>query len=150
LAKGVGDIVDEAVIADDTPDHPFDVFLNIGCVDTKEVFLVPHLIDDQVIDHTAVRIAHDGVEGLADFQARHIVGDKVVQVGQGILPMDPHFTHMADIEQAGLFPDSPVFLKNGGVLDGHFPSGERHHASPMLNVKRVKGRTSQVITHRDE
>jgi hypothetical protein len=62
--------------------------------------------------------------GLPDRELRNIVGRDPLKKSATACTRDSESAHVADVEEAGLAPDSVIFVDDAGVLDGHFPAGK--------------------------
>jgi hypothetical protein len=77
--------------------------------------------------------------GLPDGETCDIVGCHPLEKCQAACTGDGNSSHVTDIEESGLGPDSLIFTKDAGVLDGHVPPGkidEFGAVSAMLFDKR--------------
>ena len=60
--------------------HPLEILILICCIYHYKIAVVPYLVHDQVIHHTAIFIAHGAVAGLAIGHDRIVIGQDHVQV----------------------------------------------------------------------
>ena len=74
--------------------HPFYVLVDVGSVDYEEEVVLCHLVHEQVVNGSAILIAHHSVENLAWFGSAHIVGEDVVDVSFGVRTLYGHFAHV--------------------------------------------------------
>ena len=78
------------------------------------------------------------VVGLADLQARGVVGRDPLDGGERVLAGHFDLAHVADVEQAGPGAHGQVLLRQAGILDRHVPAGKRHHAGAECAVTGVQ------------
>ena len=104
--------------------HPGHILIDIGGIDDEEEVILSHLIDQQVIDRSAVGIEHHSVVDLSEGGVGHIVGEDVLHVAFCIRARDAHFAHVTDIEDATVLTYCVVFIGNVSVLNRHNESAE--------------------------
>ena len=104
-----------------------EVLLLIRGVDADEDMVVGDLVDQDVVNESAVIVEQAGVLRLTLLEARDIVGGEEVGAADGFGSQDFDLAHVADIEQADGFPYGVVLVDEAGVLDGHVPSAEVDH-----------------------
>ena len=92
--------------------HPSPVLIDIGGIDDEEEVVLSHLIDQQVIDRSAVGIEHHSVVDLSEGGVGHIVGEDVLHVAFCIRARDAHFAHVTDIEDTAVLTYCVVFIGN--------------------------------------
>src|SRR5207249_10804121 len=64
---------------------------------------------------------------------------------EGVLTADVHAAHVRQVEDAAAGTDGGVLDHNaGGVLDGHVPAGEIHHAGTKRSVHVIEGGVEEV------
>ncbi len=105
--------------------------------EAEEVFGL--VVDDQVVDHPALRIQHAGVQRLA----RHLelvdrVGQQVAQEVAHARAVQVDHGHVADVEHAGVAAHQVVFVQLRAVMDGHVPAPEVHHLGAQGAVAGVE------------
>ena len=97
------------------------------------------LINNQVIDHTALVIAHGAVAGSAIAHVVKLVGQHVVQVFQSIGSFAGDFTHVRNVKQSACGADGHVFCNHaGGILNRHGVSGKGDHFCAQRNMIVIK------------
>ena len=74
--------------------HPGIVLILIGSVHNNEVAVVPYLIDNQVVHHASLFVAHGAVSRLSLCHDRIIIGQQHVQVLKRILSPADDLTHV--------------------------------------------------------
>ena len=104
------------------------VFLNVGGVhDQQEMIRLELLVNQKVIDCTAVGVEHHPVKNLAGSHGTDIVGEHVVHEFLGVRATDEYLTHVGDIEHSDLVTDRQMLLGDGRILDRHIKAGKRAH-----------------------
>ncbi len=98
----------------------------------------PH---DQVVDD--VRVV--GIEQMRVLRpsrpdAIEVVGERPLQRGERPGAAHVHRTEVRHVEHDRVLTTRSVLLEHAGVLDGHLPSAERHHARTKSPVLRVEWR----------
>jgi hypothetical protein len=68
----------------------------------------------------------------------HIGSSDVLQKHERVSALDPEFTHVTHIKDAGPFPHCAVFVDDAGVLDRHIPTAEFDHTGIEGQVLRVE------------
>ena len=74
--------------------HPRPVFIDIGCVDNEEEVVLAQLIHQQIIDGTAILIAHHTIIDFPNRSTCDIVGEYMLDITLSILTLDRHFAHV--------------------------------------------------------
>ena len=115
--------------------NPDPVLVCVASVHDEEESVMRAAIDEQVVDHTSSRIAHDGVMRAARSEFGDIVGQEVVQEGFGLIARDENFPHVTDVEEPSVLTHGAVFFENARILNGHFPAREGDHAGAMRQVE---------------
>ena len=118
--------------------HPVDIFLNVGGIDDEEVVVVLHLVDEQVVDRSAVFVAHHAVEDFAIGGVLDVVGEDVVHVAFRVGTADDDFAHVADVEHTAVVAHGQVLVGDVGVLNGHVVAGKGSHEGSQGQVFVVK------------
>ena len=118
--------------------NPGVVLLDVRGVDDQQEVVVGHAVHEQVVDEGAGWRGERGVVDLPDGEARGVVGRDLLHGRQRVGAGDLDLAHVAHVEQAGPCPDGHVFVGDAGVLDGHVPAAERHHASLVAEVRGVQ------------
>ena len=99
--------------------HPSHILVDISGVDNEEEVAFAHLIHEQVIDSTAVRIEHHAVVDLSDWCSGHIIREDVLDITFCIGSGDAHFAHVTHVEDAAMLTYGVVLVSNVGVLNRH-------------------------------
>ena len=105
-----------------------------------DVVVVRVLVHDAVVAHPALLVADERILGLSDAQCLHVVGG--VNLGQQHrVPASEHeLAHVAGVEDGYAAPAGAVLFDDAlGVLHGHQPAAELHHARPQIDVLVVQG-----------
>ncbi len=76
------------------------VFVLIGRVDAQEEMIVGDLVDQDVVDESAVLVQQARIMRLADLQLRRRVGRDVIDQFQRLRSANFDLAHVADVEQA--------------------------------------------------
>jgi hypothetical protein len=58
--------------------------------------------------------------------------------------LDVELAHVGEVEDAHVLAYAAVLGKDAAVLDGHFPTGEVHHAGAEREVRTVEGGAAGV------
>jgi len=66
--------------------HPSDIFGGVARIDHRKVFFCACAVNDQVVDDTALGIAHHGVEAAADLQTGNIIRHQKIKTGGSFFP----------------------------------------------------------------
>jgi hypothetical protein len=98
----------------------------------------PHAVDDHVVQEGALGRQQSRILGLADGKLCRVVARDLLHGGEGGFAGNLDLAHVADIEDACPRPHGHVFAGDPGVLDGHVPTGERHHAPLRGTVTGVE------------
>ena len=110
---------------------PRPVLLDVGCIDHEQVLLFFVVVDEEVVDDTALFVGEAGVLYVTDLELGGIVAGDVLDELEGVRPLDPELTHMRDVEDADALDDGHMFFDNpGGIFDGHIIACELVHLSP--------------------
>ena len=104
--------------------HPRDILGNHGGVDDEEGFVFGNTVCDEVVDHAAVFIEHQGVLTLAGGELGKVIREDGVEPRDVVFSADEDLSHVGNIEGSYFFPDGGVLSEDGGVLDGHGPAAE--------------------------
>ncbi len=129
----------ESVVRQDV----FEIFLLVGRIHAEEVGIVSYLVDQNVVDETAVFVEQAGVVGLADGKTRGGVGGDVIHQFQRFGTADFDLAHVADIEQPNRVAHGVVFIHDAGVLDRHVPAAEIDHAGRAGTMNFVERSAAQ-------
>ena len=118
---------------------PGEVLVDVGGVHHQEEVLGGELaIDEEVVHHAAVGIAHHPVQDLAGLEAADFVGEDPVDELLGLGAFDEDLAHMRDVEHADLLPDGVVLHGDGIVLDGHHEARKGAHLGLQRHVPVVQ------------
>ena len=99
--------------------HPSHVLVDVCCVDDEEEIVLAHLIDQQVIHRSAVRIEHHTIIYLSDGCSGDVVREDVLNVALSVGTRDAHFAHVTHVEDAAMLAYGIVLVGDVRVLDGH-------------------------------
>ena len=103
---------------------PLEIFGDVRRIDHEHEVFGSVSVDEQIVNHGAVRVSHRRILGLPVTQLRSVVGGDVLDQVQSLGAADLEFAHVADVEQAGGCPHGRVFFGDAAVFDGHFPAAE--------------------------
>ena len=103
------------------------ILVLIGRVHAQEEMIVGDLVDQDVVDETAVLVEQPGIVRLADLQLRGGVGRDVIDQLQRFRPANFDLAHVADVEQAHALAHGVVLIDDAGVVDRHVPAAEIDH-----------------------
>ena len=104
--------------------HPSHVLVDVCRVDDEEEIVLAHLIDEQVIDRTAVGIEHHTIIYLSNGCPGDVVRKDVLNVTLSVGTRDAHLSHVTHIEDAASRAYGIVLVGDVGVLDGHDEAAE--------------------------
>ena len=105
-------------------------------VDDKAEKIFGQKIDDEIVDHAALRVEHAGVERLAALlQLVHRVGDQMTQKLPGARAAQVDHGHVRHIEHAGVAANLMMLVDLRAVADRHVPPAEVDH----LGAERAVG-----------
>ena len=91
-----------------------------------------------VVNESAVLVKQTGILRLADLQLRCGIGGNAVDQPQRLRAADFDFAHVADVEKADGASHRQVLLHNPGILNGHLPAPEIHHAGAQRHMRTVQ------------
>ncbi len=114
-----------------------------GGIHHQKILPVTQAIDDQVINHPALVIEHQGVLTVADSQLAHIVGQSPVEKVLSPGSFDQELAHVGDVKDPHLLPHRLVLIHDARVLHRHLPSGKGHHAGGQLQMGLMERGTIQ-------
>ena len=137
LGRLIGEILQSAVPGQ-VGGHPIPVLADVGGVDHRQPGRVRTAVDDQIVHHASVLVAHGGIAGLAVRHAGKVVGHEPVEVGQGVGAPEEQLSHVADVEQAAAGAHGPVLGDDAGVLHRQQPSGKGNQLAPRRRVAVVE------------
>src|SRR5690606_37152517 len=81
-----------------------------------EVILV-EAEDRPVVNHTAVLVAHGGIDNLADAQLLHVSGDTELHQSFGVRPRHLELAERAEVHDHSLLAASPVLFNSAEVIE---------------------------------
>ena len=120
----------------------------VGGVDDEHVLLVGGAVQVGVVDGAAAVVGDHGVLGQARLaQLQDVVGEHVLEEGDGIAPGHGEAAHVTDVEEPGTGARGQVLGEDGVVLDGHVEAAELRHARPRLAVPGVEHGPASAVTH---
>jgi hypothetical protein len=115
--------------------YPGKVFFTRRCVDDHPVVGVADVIDDQVINDTALLIQHACVQRLAVFlEPRNIIGDEVPQELARTISAKVHNSHVGDIKYTGMLSHRMMFFFLRSIVQRHIPAAEIDDSSACFHV----------------
>lgn len=107
--------------------------------------IILDLGDDGVVDGAAALVGEDGEGAGAIAEPSDVGDDEALEEGHTVATGEPEAAHVGDVEEAGVLAAVKRRVHDGVlVLDGHAPSGERHHLGTMLHVEIVQGRLLEL------
>ena len=118
--------------------HPGHILVDVSGVDDEEEVVLPHLVDEQIVHRTAVRVEHHAIVDLSDGCSGNIVREDVLNVAFGIGTGDAHFAHVTDIEDTAMLAHGHVLVGDVRVLDGHDETAEGRHECAESHVAVIE------------
>jgi hypothetical protein len=110
--------------------EPLEVPFTIAGVRHDQVLKVAAVVHDQVVDDPALFVAEKCVLRMAKLRdPTQVVGEHPLKEVECAESEDAEFTHVPDVEDSRSLSHCMVLLHDASVLNGHLPTGERHHAS---------------------
>ena len=104
--------------------NPGPVFVDVGGVNDQKETVVGHFVDQQVVYHPTLFIAHHAIEYFSSGNSTYIVGKNVVDIAFGVTARNEHFAHVAHIKYATVLTYSLMFIDNAAILYGHVEPSE--------------------------
>src|SRR5579862_8754040 len=95
-------------------------------------------VDQDVVDETAVLVQQSRVVGLPFLQAGCIVGRDEVHEAFCFGTANFNLSHVAHVENADGVSNGVMFFEYAGILYGHVPAPEVHHARAHAPMDRVE------------
>jgi hypothetical protein len=96
-------------------------------------------VDDQVVDHAALRVQHARVQGLAGgLQLVDVVGQQAAQEGAHVGALEVDHAHVRHVEHAGVGTNRIVLFDLGTVVDRHVPAAKVDHLGPKGAVNGIE------------
>lgn len=71
----------------------------------------------------------------------------MIEEAFGVGATDDELAHVGDVEDADVLADGVMFSDEAGVLDRHFPTGERNQTSSECEVILVEGGSLESVVH---
>src|SRR5258708_21974854 len=112
------------------------VVLGVARVDDQQVLVLAHLVDDHVINKSALGIEQGGVVGLAFLKLRGVVHADPLDGVKRLGAANHDVAHVGDVEHAHAGAHGQVLLHQtaaGGILHRHVPAAEIDRKSTRLN-----------------
>ncbi len=78
--------------------HPLIVFFHVCRVHNEEIMVCGILINQQVVYHSAILIAHEGVNNLIVIHCPNVVGEQILKVFCSVFSLHFDLSHVRDIE----------------------------------------------------
>ena len=109
--------------------HPSPVFVDVRRIDDEEEIILAQLIHQQVIDGSAVLVAHHSIIDFAHGGTSHIVGKYMLHIAFRIGTLHRDLTHVRDIKQSYMFTNGHVLRSDTAILiqQRHIKASKRHH-----------------------
>ena len=104
-------------------------------------------IDQQVIHHPTVGIAHHAVQDLTGLHPGYLIRKDMVYKSFCIRAGNEDFAHVRHIEHSHILPDGQVFLGDTGILDGHVEPGKGAHFGSKGHVAVMQTGNFQILFH---
>ena len=116
--------------------HPSPVFVDVRGVDHEEEVILAHFIHQQVVDRTAVFIAHHTIVDFPNRRPSHIVRKDMLHVALCIWTLHSHLAHVRYIEESHMFSDGHVLRGNACILvkQRHIEASELDHCGTQRQV----------------
>jgi hypothetical protein len=120
--------------------HPRHVLVARGGVHHHAEPLVIHVIDDEIVDDTALGGKHAAVKRLAlRFELVDVIGQQQAEEIADLGALHVHHVHVRDIEHPAVFPHLVVLLDLGTVVQRHVPAAEIHDLGAHLEMVSYNG-----------
>jgi len=103
------------------------------------------MIDEHIVQDTAVGRAHGGVDHLSGGQADNPVGGQPVQPGLGANTANVDLTHVRDVEKADTVTNGGMLSLHTLILHGHLETRKRNHAATVVAMPVGQGRSPQCF-----
>ena len=133
--------VGQLAVAKEVFAHPAYVLVAVGRVDHHPVCILGKAVDDQIIHHAALGIAHHAVAHLAVAHGGKVVGEQLLQICQGSGSLVEHLAHVADVKQAAGLTHGHVLADHArGILHRQHVAREGHHAPFQRHVAVIQRR----------
>ena len=133
--------VGKLAIAEEVFTHPIYVLVAVGRVDHHPVRILREAVDDQIVHHAALGIAHHAIAHLAVAHGGKVIGEQLLEIGQRVGSLVEHLAHMAHIEQAaGLTHGHVLADDTRGILHRQHIARKGHHAALQRHMTVVQRR----------
>ena len=113
---------------------PGDVLLGGAGIDDETEVFGAAAVDDQIVDHAALRVEHAAVHRAAVGDAADVIGQQATQETFRLRPLQVDGAHVRDVEEPGAAAHGMVFLELAAVMQGHLPAGEIHHPAAGVDM----------------
>ena len=124
---------------------PREVGLAVRGIDDQQEAIPSTLVDDQVVDDSAVLVGEERVLGLSGLDPVEIVREQSLQILARARAFDLEFAHMRDVEDAAVAPHREVLRDHALVLHRHLPAGEGNQACAEGDMPVEQGRAKQRL-----
>ena len=129
----------------DLPADPGDVLGDVGGVDDQQIVPGGELVDEQVVDDSALGRGQRGVLRAPRLELPGVVRRDALHGRERVVAGDLHLAHVADVEEPGRGAHRLMLLGDAGVLNRHVPPSEGGHPRPHGAVPGVQGGGLQRI-----
>ena len=104
--------------------HPGPILIDIRSVDYEEEIVLPHLIDQKVINSSTVLVAHHAIIDLTHRGTRNIICKDMLHIALGIFTSHDDLSHVRHIEETYLLTYCKMLRSDASILDGHFKAAK--------------------------
>ena len=119
--------------------EPLEIDLVVRRVGHRQIALRRQAVSEEIIDHSPVRQAEQGVLSSANGDLRHVVADEVLQELSRLRAGRFNLPHVRDVEDSGVQPNVLVLRADPlRILHRHLPAGEVDDLGSSGDVLRVK------------
>ena len=119
--------------------HPGKILILIGGIHDDEIVIISDLVNDEIVNHAALLIAHGTVARMPVSQIRIVVREQTIEIGKRIFAAAGDLSHMRYIEKTAGCTHSHMLGNDAFILHRQQPAGKRNDFSStphMLIVKR--------------
>src|SRR5581483_11682893 len=120
-------------------EHPVVILFAGAGIDYQQEVVFAEAVDDYVVHEGACGVEHGRILALADGHASSIVHGDVLHGSERLRTMNPDVAHVAHVKDANRGANRHVLSNEaGGILHGHVPAIEVHHAGAQTTMKCVQ------------
>ena len=123
--------------------QPSDDLVGVGGIHDQPI-VRRQPIDQDVIEHAAIRSTHEAVADLVFGKVGYIVCQNAVQEGADAVTSKVENAHVADVKEADRVAHCLVFGNDAFVLNWHFPARKGHNARTCCDVGCIERRALQL------